>query len=241
MGTNNSILVVVPCYNHGKYLKESVESILAQTYQDFNISIVDDGSTDNTEEVARGLAELDKRITYNKLDKNVGKWFCLNLAIQNSTCNLVTCQDADDVSLKDRLERQMICLQETSTVHNLCGFHHCYSDEDILKYKDDIKDTNLDIMGPSEVAQHVSAGYSHPGINHYYTGKFETAGASAMFYKNVWDLGFRFNPANAGLRVLCSEDSDFNFRVTAGLGHTSVLKEKLYCYRRNTSTNNEDK
>jgi len=54
-------------------------------------------------------------------------------------------------------------------------------------------------------------------------------------------MGMRFNPPKMGLRVLNSEDSDFNFRVTMAFQKTSVLMEKLYCYRRDTSTNNEMK
>ena len=95
-------------------------------------------------------------------------------------------------------------------------------------------------MDHKEVVLHVQNGYNAPFINHYYTGDFETAGVSAMFYKNLWNYGLRFNPPNEGLRVLTSEDSDFNFRCTALFQRTSVLKEKLYCYRRDTSTNKEE-
>ena len=55
----------------------------------------------------------------------------------------------------------------------------------------------------------------------------------------VAGFGTRFLPPDNGLRVLLSEDSDFNFRVTFNTARSSVLLEKLYCYRRNTSTNNE--
>ena len=84
-------------------------------------------------------------------------------------------------------------------------------------------------------------GFYTPGINHYYTGNFETAGVSSMFYKEIWDIGFRYNPPSCGLRTLLSEDSDFNFRVTASLRSTSILLDTPYLYRRNTSTNKEEK
>ena len=241
MPNPKSILVIVPCYNHGQYLKESVDSILGQSHQNFKICIVNDGSTDNTHEVAEELCTLDDRISYIRFQENVGKWYCLNAAIEKTDCEVITSQDADDVALPDRLERQLLCMIHTSSVHNLCGFHHCYTSEDINENKDTRFKENIEIMSPEEVSKHVATGWAHPGINHFYTGDFETAGASAMFYKNIWNLGLRFLPPDAGLRVLCSADSDFNFRVTAMLGHTSVLKEKLYCYRRNTSTNNEKK
>lgn len=95
-------------------------------------------------------------------------------------------------------------------------------------------------MAGEEVANVVLRGYETPGINHYFTGNFETAGVSSMFLKKIWDIGFRFNPPKMGIRTLLSEDSDFNFRVTAGLRSTSILLEKPYLYRRNTSTNREE-
>jgi hypothetical protein len=84
-------------------------------------------------------------------------------------------------------------------------------------------------------------GMNHPGINHFYTGEIETAGVSALFYRSIWKLGLRFNPPGQGLRVLLSEDSDFNFRMAVTYQKTSIVNEKLYCYRRNTSTNKEEK
>jgi hypothetical protein len=94
-------------------------------------------------------------------------------------------------------------------------------------------------MPSNLVNQLVSAGFQQEYINHYYTGEFETAGVTAMFYKGLWKIGLRFNPPGVGIRVLNSEDSDFNFRCTSLLSQTSILTEQLYCYRRNTSTNNE--
>jgi hypothetical protein len=132
-------------------------------------------------------------------------------------------------------------MQYTSAVHNLCGFYHCWDEDDISVHRLERNESDLAIMTPEEVFEQAYAGFNHPNINHYCTGDFETAGASAMFYRGVWSLGIRFNPPGMGLRVLNSEDSDFNFRVTMAFQKTSVLMEKLYCYRRNTSTNNEMK
>ena len=77
------------------------------------------------------------------------------------------------------------------------------------------------------------------GIGVCLVGKYQTTGASAMFDREIWLQGIRFNPPEQDLRVLVSEDSDFNFRCTALLGKTSVVNLPLYLYRRNTSTNQE--
>jgi len=240
MSNTPSVSVIVPCYNHGKYLVQSVESILSQTWKNLSVTIVNDGSIDETHEVATKLSR-NERVEYISLDKNMGKWHALNVGIESCSGDYVTSQDADDVSLLDRIERQIACLAATKTFHNLCGFYHCWTESDVADHKDDRVDGELHAISHDNVQKLVLEGFAHPNINHYFTGEFETAGVSAIFDKRIWTTGLRFNPPGIGLRILHSEDSDFNFRATALLGSTSVLAEKLYCYRRGTSTNCEDK
>ena len=116
--------------------------------------------------------------------------------------------------------------------------------KDPISFNDKIKrdytsPTELQVVDSDLVSRAVMTGRSTPGINHYFTGQFETAGVSALFYRQIWEMGIRFNPPSVGIRTLVSEDSDFNFRVTALLSRTSILAEQPYCYRRNTSTNTE--
>lgn len=235
------ITVVVPCFNHGKYLREAVESLTVQTYKNLEIIVVNDGSTDNTATVGAMLPVFDRRVKFINFEKNMGKWHCLNTAIEQSKGTIITCQDADDLALPDRIERQFRTLAATESVHNLCGFHHCHSEEDVSKYKGERHEGDLQGIPADMVSQMVQHGFNHPGINHYYTGEFETAGTSAMFLKALWTAGFRFNPPGLGLRITNSDDSDFNVRVTLTLRNTTVLAEPLYLYRRGTSTNNESK
>lgn len=236
------VLVTICCYNHGKYLNESVQSIIDQTHTNLDICIVDDGSDADQHigRIASDLQQRDARVRVITLPKNIGKWHGLNEAIRTTDAVLCTSHDADDISLPDRIERQVTCLMKTQTLHNLCGFHHCWSEDDVAKIKRDYTSpTELQVVDPDLVSRAVMTGRSTPGINHYFTGQFETAGVSALFYRQIWEMGIRFNPPNVGIRTLVSEDSDFNFRVTALLSRTSILAEKPYCYRRNTSTNME--
>ena len=236
------ITVVISCYNHQDYLKESIKSIQNQTWQNLDICVINDGS-DSTEQINDIMATItteDDRVRYISYATNIGKWHGLNLGIESSSTQVVTSHDADDVALADRIERQFLCMKNTDTIHNLCGFYHCYNEEDVDRYKLIRQDDDLKMMQPSEVSQLILKGYNTPGINHYYTGDFETAGVSAMFLSQVWRAGMRFNPPGMGLRTLLSEDSDFNFRLTVLLGRTSILAEQLYCYRRFTSTNKEE-
>lgn len=235
------ITVVVPCFNHAKYLRESVESLLTQTYQNLEIIVVNDGSADDSSLIAQQLHKEDNRVKLIDLHENKGKWYGLNKAIELSSGLIITSQDADDLALPDRIERQFKTLQATESVHTLCGFHHCHSEEDVVRLKGERHQGDLQGIPADVVSQMVEHGFNTDGINHYFTGQFETAGTSAMFLKALWTVGFRFNPPGMGLRVTNSEDSDFNTRVTLALRNTTVLTEPLYLYRRFTGTNNESK
>lgn len=238
------VCVAICNYNHEKYLKQSIKSIVDQTYENLDIAVVDDGSDEP--DVVKSIVESmeDKRIRYIPIQNNRGKWNALNVAFASTDAEICTSHDADDVSLPWRISAQLGVLSQTATLHNLCGFVSCWSDEQINQQQTSIlRNTpeNIKMVYGDEVAKSVLAGFQTPGINHYFTGKFETAGVSAMFHKSLWDLGFRFNPPGCGIRTLMSEDSDFNFRVTSALRRTSLLLETPYLYRRNTSTNKEEK
>ena len=242
---NPKILVTICNYNHEKYLKESIASIQNQSYDNLDICVYDDGSENKEKiiEIVNEASKKDKRIRFLNEKENKGKWFGLNKAIQTTEALICTSHDADDISLENRIERQVTVLSLTNTYHNLCGFHHCFSEDDVKKYnkKQANISSQIDCISKEDVYNFVMNGFTHPDINHYYTGNFETAGTTAMFYKQLWDFGLRFNPPSLGLRTILSEDSDFNFRATCMFNSTSVLAEKLYLYRRNTSTNREEK
>jgi len=238
------VSVLVANFNHAKYIKQSVISILEQTYENFEIIIVDDCSNDNSKDIINELAKLDDRILEPIfLPQNRGKWFALNHGIERKAIGkLITCQDADDSSCKQRLEFQVKTLEQMKSYHTLCGFHNCNSQDEINEAGKYIVDasgpTISDIIPHSMVTQNVYKGFHTNGINHYYMGPdFETHGASALFYKQLWDHGMKFMPGNMGLRCQRAEDSDMNTKLTLLLQKTSVLKMPLYNYRRGTTTN----
>jgi glycosyltransferase involved in cell wall biosynthesis len=203
--------------------------------------VVDDGSEDQTE-VRRLIENIkDNRLRGIFLNQNMGKWNALNTAIESSNAAVFTSHDADDISLPWRIESQLEILLKTKTAHNLCGFVSCWNEEDVKRNYSQKKPDNLKFVGGDEVFNVVAHGFNTPGINHYYTGQFETAGVSSMFLKSLWNAGMRFNPPGKNLRVLHSEDSDFNCRMTLLVRSTSILLETPYLYRRNTSTNREER
>lgn len=108
------VSVVMPVYNAEKYIQTSIDSLLNQTYSNIEIIVIDDASTDKT---AQQISSInDNRIRYYKNDLNLGVGKSLNKAIQLSKGLLIARMDADDISHRQRLEKQVAYLQEHKDV-----------------------------------------------------------------------------------------------------------------------------
>ena len=232
------ISVIVTNYNHAQYIDQAVESIENQTYPNIEMIIIDDASIDNSEEKLKDFEGRGHKVI--RLAENRGKWFALNTAISQAKGRLITLQDADDASTPQRLSMQYGALEKEGSFNNLCGFKHCYKPEEVDEHVTWKRESNIfpTVMPHNQVTQLVLQGWKHPGINHFFLGDYEAHGATCLFHKQHWDFGMKFLPGNMGLRCQKAEDSDFNTKMTLLLQRTSVVQAPLYCYRRNTSTNN---
>jgi glycosyltransferase involved in cell wall biosynthesis len=103
------ITVLMPAYNSAKYIKYSIKSILDQTFKDFEFLIIDDGSTDNTEEVVSSFK--DSRIVYKKTEHK-GTSAALNSGVSSAAGNWIARIDSDDLNVPERLEKQVKFISE---------------------------------------------------------------------------------------------------------------------------------
>lgn len=101
------VSVLIPCYNAGRYVGAALDSVLAQTYQDFEIVVVDDGSTDDTAAVVCGYERV--RYIYNA---HSGIPVTRNLAVAKARGELIAFLDADDLWAADKLEKQVTYLDQ---------------------------------------------------------------------------------------------------------------------------------
>jgi glycosyltransferase involved in cell wall biosynthesis len=106
MNDRPAITVLMTVFNGGRYLAPAVESILSQSYADFEFLIVDDASTDGSIEVLRSFAAGDSRIRLLLNDRNKGQTACLNQGLREAKGRWIARQDADDLSLPGRLAAQ---------------------------------------------------------------------------------------------------------------------------------------
>jgi len=115
---NMLVSVIIPVYNGEKYIGEAIDSILNQTFRDFELLIINDCSTDKTVSVINKYR--DKRIKLINNDKNLGLAGARNVGIDNAKGKYIAWLDSDDISLNTRLEKQ-INLLENNPSFGLCG------------------------------------------------------------------------------------------------------------------------
>jgi glycosyltransferase involved in cell wall biosynthesis len=111
----------MPVYNGEKYLRSAIESILSQTYRDFFLLIIDDGSTDSSLQIVRSFD--DPRIVIERNERNLGLIRTLNKGLDLTSTELVARMDCDDWAFPRRLERQIAFLDRHPEV-GLCGSHY---------------------------------------------------------------------------------------------------------------------
>ena len=102
---NIKISVIIPTYNRGKIIGNSIKSVLNQTFKNLEIIVVDDGSKDNTKEIVDEFK--DERVRYIKLNNNTGAANARNIGIKNAIGQYISFQDSDDIFYPDKLERQL--------------------------------------------------------------------------------------------------------------------------------------
>ena len=118
--TNRPTLsVIMPCYNAEKFLKHSIESVLNQTFTDFEFIIVNDGSTDRSLDIIRQYQKISNKIVVINREKNLGLTKSLKEALLVAKGKYIARMDADDICLPRRFEKQLRYMHEQKL--DVCG------------------------------------------------------------------------------------------------------------------------
>ena len=107
-------------YNGEKYVAQAITSIINQTFQDWELLVINDGSTDKSFEIMNSFASQDKRVVVIDNGKNIGLTKSLNKGIIYSRGEYIARQDADDISLPERIAKQVDFMEKNKTV-GCCG------------------------------------------------------------------------------------------------------------------------
>ncbi|RAK12618.1 glycosyl transferase family 2 [Halanaerobium saccharolyticum] len=110
------ISVIMSVYNAEKYLEKAVESILTQSYHNFEFIIINDKSKDNSADIISKYADQDQRIKYIENERNRGLTYSLNKGLELAKGEYIARMDADDISTSDRLKKQVDYLKKNKEI-----------------------------------------------------------------------------------------------------------------------------
>lgn len=108
------ISIITPTYNCGKFIEDTIKSVVKQTYQNWEMIIVDDCSSDNTKEIVEKYTSQDKRIKYHVLQENSGAAVARTKAMELSIGSYMAFLDSDDLWPENKLESQMNFMKENN-------------------------------------------------------------------------------------------------------------------------------
>ncbi len=209
------VSVIMSTYNDSEYIRNSIESILNQTYKDFEFIIIDDASTDDTVAIIKGYD--DKRIKLIVNEQNQGLTKNLNKALKIVTGQYVARMDGDDISYLNRLEKQVEYMDRHSDVYLLgTAIRNIGASDLYWKLPDDSEELKIRML-------------LHPVFAH----------PSFMFRKELIDEGIMYDET-----FRTAQDYNFAARV-AKKHKIGRLQEVLLCYRvhekqiSNTSNKNQ--
>ena len=106
------VSVIMPAYNSEKYIGEAIDSVLSQSYKNWELIIVNDASSDNTESIIKEYAGKNSKIVLISLSENKGVSNARNIAVQNARGRFVAFLDSDDIWTYDKLTKQISYMKE---------------------------------------------------------------------------------------------------------------------------------
>lgn len=146
------VSIIMPSYNTAMFIADTIKSVLKQTYENWELIIVDDCSTDNTDEIVNEFQ--DKRIKYFKNNTNCGAAVSRNRAIKEAKGKWIAFLDSDDLWMPDKLEKQTKFMK-------MNDYHFSYTNYEEIDEKS--VSTGRIITGPKRITRHGMFRYCWPG------------------------------------------------------------------------------
>lgn len=209
------ISVIIPVYNAEKFLSRCIESVISQSYSNWELILVDDGSTDNSNNICKQYAEMDTRITLIS-KKNGGVSSARNFGLDLCRGDYVTFVDSDDEIKVDLLNDLITSIKKYDSDISICGMERAIGNRRIsYKLNDKL------INGAENIALF---------INDYFKQWVVSAPWGKMYKKEL--IGnIRFNED-----MTISEDLDFNLRYYREIKRLSLVESDAYIYYNNANS-----
>lgn len=147
------VSIIMPSYNTASFIAESIQAVLDQSYKDWELIIVDDCSTDDTDEVVKPYLS-DERIKYLKNEKNSGAAVSRNRALRAAKGNWIAFLDSDDLWMPDKLKKQVSFMEKN-------GYHFSYTN--YAEIDTEGKKNGITVTGPKRITKTGFFNYCWPG------------------------------------------------------------------------------
>ncbi|MFC2093351.1 glycosyltransferase family 2 protein [Bacteroidota bacterium] len=198
------ISVLMPVYNCELYISEAINSILSQTYSNFELIIINDGSTDNSEKIIKSFS--DSRIKYFRTE-HCGIPSALNFGLSKAKGKLIARMDGDDIAVTDKLQKQYNFLKKNNNIH-LVGSNFNYIDKFGLK-----------LFYKKYPERHEDIEFSMPVI-------ISVLHSTILTYKDILLKVGKYNVSYSN-----TEDLDIFLRIIKSGYKMYNIQEPLYRYR----------
>ncbi|MCF2638636.1 glycosyltransferase family 2 protein [Fusobacterium varium] len=134
------VSVIIPVYNSEKFIKETLNSVLNQTYKNIEIVLIDDCSKDNSENIIKQYQNNNKNIIYFKQAKNLGAGHARNKALELAKGRYVAFLDSDDIWFLEKIDKQLALMRKTNTSFCYTAIEMIDEDSNTVKPKRSIKE-----------------------------------------------------------------------------------------------------
>lgn len=125
---NELVSIITPTFNAEKFIRATIESVLNQSYQNWEMILIDDASTDGTVSIIKEFTQKDNRLKLTELSKNSGNGFARNVALEKATGKYIAYLDADDLWFPIKLENQIKFLKNNNLPFTF-SFYDCIDEE----------------------------------------------------------------------------------------------------------------
>jgi glycosyltransferase involved in cell wall biosynthesis len=210
--------VIIPVFNAEKHLIESINSVLGQTYSDFELIVINDGSTDSSLSILQKLSVQDNRIRIID-QENSGTAGALNRGLNEATQDWVFIMHADDIMLPNRLERQIAFLKDNPDIRVSSCFAYYISDKGKRLGK-----TNCRILSREQFNWHLlnneAIGILHPGVVLHRETVLSVGGYRQPFWP-AEDIDLWNRLAEQGHLIMVQDEVLMLYRIHKGSASTS--------------------
>ena len=207
-----NISVLIPVFNSDRFLAEAIDSVLGQTFRNFELIVIDDGSTDRSPQILANYAAKDSRVKIIT-HANIGMGQSLNKAMSLANGDWIARLDGDDIMEPDRLERQIDFLQKNPDVVVASSLVYYLDDNSRIIGKNTSKFTNREAV-KAYVAKDLPIGFHHPAAIFRKDIILSLGGYRSQFWP-ADDMDLWNRVVDAGHQVLVQEEYLTRYRIHA--------------------------